>query len=134
MAIEKVRYLDHGAILATIDGVEMCVPDDPDNRHRRALADWERAGNTIAPCAVSPAVLPPLQARQIRLALLDIGKLADVDKAIDALPEPMRSQVSIEWEYGTEFYRDKPTTKQLAAAIGLTDAQTDALWLRFATV
>lgn len=31
----------------TIDGVKMTVPDDMAIRHRRMLAEWEAAGNTI---------------------------------------------------------------------------------------
>jgi hypothetical protein len=31
----------------TIDGVKMTVPDDMAIRHRRMLAEWEAAGNTM---------------------------------------------------------------------------------------
>ncbi len=34
-------------IKATIDGTEMFVPLDENNRHRKAIKDWEDAGNTI---------------------------------------------------------------------------------------
>jgi|TARA_A100001037_G_scaffold54945_1_gene47288 hypothetical protein len=34
-------------IKATIDGTEMFVPLDESNRHRKAIKDWEDAGNTI---------------------------------------------------------------------------------------
>lgn len=34
-------------IIATIDGVEMQVPIDPDNRHYIAILKWEAEGNTI---------------------------------------------------------------------------------------
>lgn len=36
---------DH--IIATIDGSEMIVPLDPDNRHYAAILDWVAEGNTI---------------------------------------------------------------------------------------
>ena len=34
-------------IAATIDGVEMQVPLDPDNRHYAAILEWVAEGNTI---------------------------------------------------------------------------------------
>ena len=35
------------AIKATIDGTEMFVPLDPDNRHYQAIQEWVAEGNTI---------------------------------------------------------------------------------------
>lgn len=35
-------------VRATIDGVEMCVPLDPANRHYAAILEWAKEGNTIA--------------------------------------------------------------------------------------
>ena len=34
-------------VIATIDGVEMQVPLDPDNRHYAAILEWVANGNTI---------------------------------------------------------------------------------------
>ena len=34
-------------IRATIDGQEMSVPLDPDNRHYQAIQEWVAEGNTI---------------------------------------------------------------------------------------
>ncbi len=34
-------------VRATIDGVEMCIPLDPDNRHWQAIQKWVAEGNTI---------------------------------------------------------------------------------------
>ncbi len=34
-------------VRATIDGVEMCIPLDPDNRHWQAIQKWVVEGNTI---------------------------------------------------------------------------------------
>lgn len=35
-------------IKATIDGVELNVPIDTDNRHYQAILEWVAEGNTIA--------------------------------------------------------------------------------------
>ena len=34
-------------IKATIDGVDISVPLDPDNRHYQAIQEWVAEGNTI---------------------------------------------------------------------------------------
>lgn len=47
--MEVIGYNEYGAILVILDGVEMVVPDDPENRHRQMIADWEAEGNTIPP-------------------------------------------------------------------------------------
>ena len=35
------------SINATIDGQEMSIPLDPDNRHYQAIQEWVAEGNTI---------------------------------------------------------------------------------------
>lgn len=46
--VKDVKRLEDGAIQATIDGVVMCIPDDPTNRHRQMIAEWESVkGNKI---------------------------------------------------------------------------------------
>jgi len=39
---------DTGCVTATIDGVEMNVPKNNENRHWRAIQAWVAEGNTIA--------------------------------------------------------------------------------------
>lgn len=56
--------------------------------------------------------------RQCRLQLLAAGKLALVQPAIDAMPEPQRSAANIEWEYGTTVQRNSPLIEQLAPVLG----------------
>ena len=48
-------YTESGTISATFDGIPMTVPDDPANRHRQMIAEWEAEGNTI------PPYIPPIQ-------------------------------------------------------------------------
>ena len=52
MNITSAQYLsslgENTGILATIDGIEMSVPLDPDNRHYQAILEWaEEDGNEI---------------------------------------------------------------------------------------
>jgi len=52
MEITAAQYLQglggvNSEIRATIDGEEMYVPLDPNNRHYQAIQDWVAEGNTI---------------------------------------------------------------------------------------
>jgi hypothetical protein len=67
--------------------------------------------------------------RQARLALLAAGKLADVDTAIAALPEPDRTAAQITWEYSTEVQRFNGLVSQLGPALELDEAGIDALFI-----
>jgi hypothetical protein len=67
--------------------------------------------------------------RQARLALLAAGKLASVTAAINALPSPQKEAAQIEWEYSQTVERNRGFVLLLGAALGLTDAQLDGLFL-----
>ena len=75
------------------------------------------------------AVPAEITMRQARLALLGAGKLAAVDTAIDAMVEPAKSAAKIEWEYSNTVQRHNGFVAALGPALGLTDAQIDALFL-----
>ena len=53
MDIKNVKYVndtvknEKDCINATIDGVDMAVPLDPDNRHYQAIQEWVAEGNKI---------------------------------------------------------------------------------------
>jgi len=52
MNITSAQYLkdnnnENDTVLATIDGVEMSVPLDTQNRHYKAILKWVADGNTI---------------------------------------------------------------------------------------
>jgi len=38
---------NNASVTATIDGIEMSVPLDPNNRHYQAILEWVAEGNTI---------------------------------------------------------------------------------------
>lgn len=70
--------------------------------------------------------------RQARLALLGVGLLDDVEAAIAALPSPQKEAARIQWEYSQEVQRHHGLVASLAPALGMTEAQTDALFLEAA--
>lgn len=84
-----------------------------------------------APVIDPPAVIVPaaVTMRQARLALFMAGKLADVDTAIAALPEPAKTAAQIEWEFSNELQRSNPLVLTLGPALGLTSEQIDALFI-----
>lgn len=82
----------------------------------------------------APVVPAKVTMRQARLALLGAGLLSTVTTAIDALAEPQKSAAMVEWEYSSEVHRNKPFVLTLGAALGLSSAQLDALFVQAATL
>ena len=82
--------------------------------------------------AAGPRLQPPVPSsvtmRQARLALLGAGQLAAVESAIDALSEPARTAARIEWDYSNDVQRHNGLVSALGPALGLTEAQIDALF------
>ncbi len=70
-----------------------------------------------------------ITARQARLALLQIGKLADVTAAISNLQSPIKEQVEIEWEYATDIFRNNGFIDALGYALGLDKVALDELFI-----
>ena len=79
----------------------------------------------------APAVYVPasITMRQARLALLAAGLLGNIDTAIASLPSPQKERAQIEWQYSNDVLRHNGFVASLAPALGLTDAQIDALFL-----
>ena len=70
--------------------------------------------------------------RQARLALLAAGRLDEVQAAIASMPEPARSAAQIEWEYAQAVQRSSALVTGLCAALGMTHAQMNALFVEAA--
>lgn len=104
-----------------------------DAAQHQALLD-EVAATYVEPEPVPPAVPASVTMRQARLALLGAGKLAAVAAALDSLPEPARSAATIEWEYSNEVLRHNGFVAALGPALGFTEPQLDALFIRAATL
>ncbi|CCM67790.1 hypothetical protein BN406_01745 [Sinorhizobium meliloti Rm41] len=76
------------------------------------------------------ASLPSLTTRRLRLGLLNNGFTpSQVTAAIEAMQEgPEKEVAKIEWEYATTFNRMHPMIGAIAAALGVSDDQIDAMW------
>ena len=82
----------------------------------------------VLPPAIAP-VPDEVTMRQARLALHAAGKLAAVTAAIDALPDPPKTEALIEWEYSSTVRRDSRFVALLGPALGLDSAALDALFV-----
>ena len=68
--------------------------------------------------------------RQAKQALLLNGLLANVQPAIDAIPDAtQRAMTQIEWDDSQVFERDRPALIALGSALGLTSVQLDDLFI-----
>jgi len=106
-------------VFAGVDTFHYTWPDEASAA--AALAALEPADATPVPQRVTM--------RQARLALLAAGLLPAVEAAIDALAEPAKSAARITWDHSQEVYRTNGLVSQLAPALGLTDAEVDALFI-----
>lgn len=79
----------------------------------------------------TPVIIIPqeITMRQARLALLDIGLLANVQTAINTLPEPDKTKAQIEWEYSNALQRGNPFVTTLGTALGLSSDDIDNLFI-----
>ena len=136
MTIENARYAADGAtVLATIDDIEMTIPDDPGNRHRQALAEWIAAGGVIEPY-VAPVVIPSsITARQGKRQLLLMGLMTPEEAIAGELPaflaatiagmDPVAgAEIALSWRESTTWERSDPLfagglLAAAAAALGL---------------
>ena len=103
-------------------------------------SDWLPADGGVGPGMVrlgnawgmpQPLVPAVVTARQARLALRAAGLLDSVEAAIDAIPDATaRAVARITWDHSQEVQRTNPLVVQLGAALGLTTAQVDALFVQ----
>lgn len=72
--------------------------------------------------------------RQARLALLEAGLLANVQTAINSLPEPARTKAQIEWDYSNALQRSNSFVATLGGALGLDSEALDNLFIQAAAL
>ena len=76
-----------------------------------------------------PQIPKSVTMRQARLALLQAGKLQQVNDAISVMQGVQGEAARIEWDYSNEVKRTQPLTIALAQAIGMTESEMDALFV-----
>jgi len=80
--------------------------------------------------AIPPAPVPQVVTmRQARISLSRAGLLPQVEQLLGALEGQSGDEARIEWEYSQEVHRNKPFVVHLGAALGLSPAQIDDLFI-----
>lgn len=128
----RAAQLDNNKVINIIEVESLDVlPNLIDAGNGNIGDTWDGTQFVTAPAPPEP-VPTTVSMRQARLALLQIGKLSEVDTVIDSLPEPQKSAARIEWEYALDVARTWPTLLALAPLLGLDDAALDALFVEAA--
>lgn len=105
--------------------------DFADGTSRMATTDEIAA----ADIADKRASIKPITRAQAKAALIINGLIGNVQPAIDAIEDPMtRALAQNDWDERLTFERDNPTLVGMAAALGMTDEQLDALFVQAATL
>lgn len=86
--------------------------------------------NTVADKPVPDVITP----KQAKLALLKAGLLGQVEAMIEALPDPDKKVVEIEWNTSQTIRRDHMLIATLAEKLPLSDAQVDNLFKQAAEI
>lgn len=101
--------------------------------------DTSLLGNSYANGVFTPP--PPVSnvpasitMRQARLVLFTAGLIGAVQTAINSLPSPDKEKAQIEWDYSNEVLRHNGFVATLGPALGLSEAQIDALFITGATL
>lgn len=113
-------------------GTLSALPPEEPGKTRMWRGEWAQVPDAEVPpvpAPPSPPVPQRVTMRQARLALLGAGLLAGIDAAINGLPSPQKEAARIEWEYSQEVQRHNGFVSVLAPMLGMTEAQTDALFL-----
>jgi hypothetical protein len=98
---------------------------------RAAAGEFGAIGAYVAP---APVVPQEVSMRQARRALYQAGLLAAVEAAIAAMPGIEGDHARIDWATAQSIRRDWPLVAALALALGLSDAQLDALFVTAAAI
>lgn len=97
-------------------------------RQLQANGTWKvyELGDTLPPNPPAPEPTCPSEvtARQLRLALNQLGMRAAVEAYVAAGSQDLRDW----WEYEVSLQRRHPLMLQAQADLGLTDAQGDAIF------
>lgn len=95
---------------------------------------WAVTNQTALDEHFAIAIPQSVTMRQARLALLAAGLLPAVDAAIASMPEPDKTAAQITWEFAATVDRGFGMVPQLAAALGMTETQIDALFIAAAAL
>lgn len=94
------------------------VPQRPSPFHALVNDQWQFSAE------LKRASLASLSARQVRLILTQFNYRAQVEAAITQAPQAVQD----EWNYANDFQRNSPVLIGMAQALGISDADLDAMF------
>lgn len=122
--------ITNGIVTRDLDGKIVSPAQSAEDPDFVAYIDWVNAGGEPVMINYAVPVVPhAVSMRQARLALLGAGLLTAVNEALAVMPGIEGEAARIEWEYATEVMRDSALVTGLSYALGLTEAQLDALFI-----
>jgi len=71
---------------------------------------------------------------RVKGVLTLMGRIDEVDVAIDKLPEPNRTLASFVWNTGNVLNSESETVKFVQASLGLTDQEKDSIFDQAAAI
>jgi hypothetical protein len=99
----------NGILITTIEQLEEVIANMSEYEKTCIRNDFHGIPNT----ATIP--IQSVTPRQMRIALNRSGvSLEMVEATINSLPEPLRSETKITWEYSVEFQRNNPLLNAMA--------------------
>lgn len=107
-----------------VSGAAVHSPRPSPSHRLDANGDW------VIPAPTIPVVVTM---RQARLALHAAGLLGTVNDAVAGITGPDGEAARIEWEYALTVERGSALVASMAAAIPLSEAQLDALFMAAGT-
>lgn len=102
------------------------MPEHNTETHRATQLD----DGTWQLVELPPRHVPDVSPAQIRIALNQMGLRAQVEAAVEAGSQDLKDW----WEYSTEIQRNHPLVDQMAAGLGVSVEQTDALFMLASTL
>jgi hypothetical protein len=119
------------------DDFAAAASDLPADHAERVLHILGSDPATVLQALIDGFELPPLPPRvpreipnwRAKAMLAQMGKLATVEAAIQAMPEPERTIVSLAWGGDAKLERHGKTVLGLAALLGLSSDEIDALFI-----
>jgi hypothetical protein len=127
----RAHVIENGVVVNTVEVESLGVLPGLVAAQSNESIGWLYDGiNFTSPPQPTPAIPQEVTMRQARLALLENGLLANVQPAINSLPEPDKTKAQIEWDYSNALQRSNPFVAVLGTALGLSSQDLDDLFIQ----
>ena len=131
--MSQYTILRSGMIRTGADDDAVFIPAAPGNRDYAEFLAWQTEGGVADIEPEPPVPVPsPVSRFQARAALHLAGQLAAVEALMQSPSTPVLARLA--WQEAIEFRRESPTVAAMGAALGMSDADIDALFVAAAAI